>query len=37
MPTPEESQRMVARLRDSWEALVDTDGNFISLAINARA
>jgi hypothetical protein len=26
MPTPEESQRIVPRLRDAWEALVGTDG-----------
>jgi hypothetical protein len=26
MPTPEESERMIARLRVAWEALVGTDG-----------
>jgi hypothetical protein len=26
MPTPEESERTIARLRDAWEALVGTDG-----------
>jgi hypothetical protein len=26
MPTPEESERMIASLRATWEALVGTDG-----------
>jgi hypothetical protein len=28
MPTPEESQRMIARLRTAWEAQVSIDGKF---------
>jgi hypothetical protein len=35
MPTPEESERMIARLRVHWRHRVM--GNVISLAINAGA